>query len=163
MAAVWTTPRTWSVSETLTATLFNQHIRDNLDWLKTPASASATLTSNISTTSTSFVDATGLSVTFTTRGGNVLALAMLTVQASAAETAYFRLNLDGTGTSFLCQQRLASASDVQSVALMWLFSSVSAASHTIKVQYASAAGATVTLNGSGTANMELICSEVGWS
>lgn len=163
MAAVWTTPRTWSVSETLTATLFNQHIRDNLDWLKTPASASATLTSNISTTSTSFVDATGLSVTFTTRGGNVLALAMLTVQASAAETAWFRLNLDGTGTLILCQQRIASASDLQSVALMWLFSSVSAASHTIKVQYTSVGGATVALNGASTANMELICSEVGWS
>jgi len=32
----WTTPRTWSPGETVTASLMNTHIRDNLNVLKTP-------------------------------------------------------------------------------------------------------------------------------
>ncbi len=31
----WTTPRTWNVGETVTATVFNQHVRDNLNVVKT--------------------------------------------------------------------------------------------------------------------------------
>ena len=30
----WTTPRTWAVNEQLTAALMNQHVRDNLSYLK---------------------------------------------------------------------------------------------------------------------------------
>lgn len=162
MPAVWTAPRTWASAEVLTAVLFNQHLRDNLEWLKTPASASATLTSDISTSSTSFVDATGLSVTFTTRGGNVLALCALTVDAASAEVAGFRLDIDGSATAVLAQQATNNAAH-ENVVIAWLFTSVSAASHTIKLQYRSLAGALVRLQGSSIARGVLLCSEVGWS
>lgn len=162
MPAVWTAPHTWANAEVITATLLNQHVRDNFEWLKTPASASAVLTSDISTTSTSFTDATGLSVTFTTTGGSVLALAMLTVDAASSELAVFRYMIDSTPTPQLAITNANNNLD-QCVPLMWLFTSVSAASHTIKVQWRSSGGASIRLNGSSRANCTLICSEVGWS
>jgi hypothetical protein len=34
MTATWTTPRTWTTGEVVTASMLNAHVRDNLDWLK---------------------------------------------------------------------------------------------------------------------------------
>ena len=36
MTPIWSQPRTWLTGELATAALLNQHLRDNLDWLKTP-------------------------------------------------------------------------------------------------------------------------------
>jgi len=47
----WTTPRTWSVAEKVTAALVNAHVKANLDWLGTPPSCrvTASSTANIAT------------------------------------------------------------------------------------------------------------------
>lgn len=36
----WTTPRTWTTGESVTAAILNQHVRDNLAFLKAPTSVS---------------------------------------------------------------------------------------------------------------------------
>lgn len=85
----WTAPKTWA-GDLLTSSDFNTHIRDNLLWLKAPTSGRVTLANAITTTSTSWADATGLSVTMTTNGGNVLVLftAMATHSGGTANNPY---------------------------------------------------------------------------
>lgn len=64
----WTKPRTWSVNEQLTAALMNEQVRDNLSYLDSKTLAKVTQVANApnqSTTSTSFVDVTNSSKTFT--------------------------------------------------------------------------------------------------
>jgi hypothetical protein len=39
MTATWTTPRTWTTGEVVTASMLNTHLRNNLDWLKAHADA----------------------------------------------------------------------------------------------------------------------------
>lgn len=48
----WTTPRTWVAGETVTASLMNTHVRDNLDYLKTQADNSILKTGPIYATAT---------------------------------------------------------------------------------------------------------------
>jgi len=54
----WTTPKTWSVGEVLTAANMNLHLRDNLNFLK-PEVARKTADQGVS--STTYVDVTGFS------------------------------------------------------------------------------------------------------
>src|SRR5688572_3974380 len=72
----WVTPRTWSAGELITASIMNAHVRDQLNALKTPAGGYVFVNegTDLSTTSTSFVDAdaTDLALTFTSGGGDVL-------------------------------------------------------------------------------------------
>jgi hypothetical protein len=56
----WTTPKTWSVGETLTAANFNLHIRDNLNFLKTQTARSI---ADQSVPNTTMTDATGMAFT----------------------------------------------------------------------------------------------------
>ena len=71
----WTQPKTWA-SEPLTSTDMNTHLRDNLEALKDPPSNNYELNeaSNYTTTSTTFVDvdATNLSLTIVTHGGDIM-------------------------------------------------------------------------------------------
>lgn len=95
----------------------------------------AKVTSDVTTTSTSFVDVTGLSVTLTTTGGDLVAF--FTFGASNSTTGRendFRILLDGTsyqGTSMRC-----GAKDLaQSGGIVIRFTGVAAGSHTVKIQW----------------------------
>lgn len=72
----WTTPKTWTTGEPLTAGDLNTHLRDNLEALRQPPTAhyEPDETSDYSTTSGTFVDvdSTNLALTITTNGGDVL-------------------------------------------------------------------------------------------
>jgi hypothetical protein len=69
--SVWYTPKTFYAGTKPTYQEFNKYVRDNLLWLKTrPFDTAAT--GAISTSSTSFVEATNSSLSITTYGGNVL-------------------------------------------------------------------------------------------
>lgn len=61
MPATWTAPRTWATADFGNEVLLNTHLRDNLEWLKTPAAVSSEGVSDISTTSTTAVEMTGMS------------------------------------------------------------------------------------------------------
>lgn len=54
----WTTPRTWADAETVTASIMNTHVRDNLDYLYDPGDW-ATYTPTIANLSTSTYTANG--------------------------------------------------------------------------------------------------------
>jgi len=53
----WTTPRTWSVAEKVTAAIMNAHVKANLDWLGTPPSCRVTASSvaNVTTSTWTLV------------------------------------------------------------------------------------------------------------
>jgi hypothetical protein len=147
----WTSPRTWSTSELVTAAIMNTHVRDNLLALKSPPSGVALLNSNISTTSTSFVDLTGATVTFTTAGGKVLVLfqgTQFVASGSVDETGAYRLLTDGVDSGQLALVRTVSTgsvADYKSVAMMYVSGTLSAGSHTFKVQWKSVGGAQITM------------------
>lgn len=99
MTATFTTPRTWSDAELVTAALLNTHIRDNEDYLLTPNTIYVKNTSatDFTTTSTSYVavDAT-LSVALTTHGGHLLIGATFNCDLSTVGTITFAFDVDGT-------------------------------------------------------------------
>lgn len=83
----WTTPRTWTTGEVVTAAIMNTHVRDNLDDLDRRTTLSGnTIATAETTTSTAYADLTtsGPAVTVTV-GANGRALVAL--YASAANTA----------------------------------------------------------------------------
>lgn len=78
MTPIWTAPRSWTTGEIVTASVMNEHVRDNFEFIKqaleTPFSHSASSTgSGFSTTSTSFVDIhSSFTDTITTTGAPIL-------------------------------------------------------------------------------------------
>ena len=116
MTAIWTQPRSWSVGELTTAALMNQHLRDNLDWLKTPPQGIYTVSTLISITSTTMVDIMS-PITISSAGGAFLVGMQAGLSCSAAAVIVtFDLQVDavsqggatgiaffngtGTGTGF---------------------------------------------------------------
>ena len=97
MTAIWTQPRSWSVGELTTASLMNQHLRDNLDWLKTPPQGIYTAPTSIVITSTSMVDILS-PITITSAGGAFLVGMQACMSCSAAAVAMTcDLQMDGVG------------------------------------------------------------------
>lgn len=74
----WTTPRTWATDELVTASMMNTHVRDNLNHLFGERQwAFASTMSQVSTTSTSYVDVTGLTLNLTPTGSRVQTMAFV--------------------------------------------------------------------------------------
>lgn len=134
----WTGPKTWA-GDLLTSSDFNTHIRDNLLWLKSPTSDSVTLANAITTTSTSFVDATGLTVTMTTSGGNVVVIftAMASHSGGSTQHPFFDLVVDGAsqgGTDGITAKS-STGTVGDNVSFVWVVTGLSSASHTFKIQW----------------------------
>lgn len=164
MTATWTTPRTWVAGELVTAALMNTHIRDNMDWLKTPIAASATWSSNFTTTSASAVDITSATVTLTTNGGGVDVSVLFDTSSSAgAATASFYVVLDGTIFQRIATHTFDNAGYYrQVVAVIHIpAASISAASHTIKLQCLTSGGTLTVYGSSGGTTPRLYVIERG--
>lgn len=87
-----------AVNQQLTSATM-QRIKDNFDFFRTPPKAyyaPSTGAANITTTSTSMVDLTGFSVTFTTQGGHVLV--MFNARANGT-TVRFDIVMDGVSVT----------------------------------------------------------------
>jgi hypothetical protein len=159
----WTSPRTWSTGELVTASIMNTHVRDNLNALKTPPKGKVTLTGNVSTTSTSEVDLTGATTTFTTAGGAVMVFFTCTLsvaQGPVDESAQMYINIDGVDV-FSQRVRLASGgsvADYKPCTMTFASASLSAGSHTVKIRWKSIGGAQVTV-AAATANAHLAAVE----
>ena len=145
MAAIYTTPRTWTAAELVTASIMNTHVRDNLDYLKArPVARFADLDGTIaSTTSTSFVDITGASVSITTSGSSrllILASYYWLINATAA-TGYITAVVDGVNQGdaslginqffFGGTQTLSGTGSI----VFLTSAAVSDGAHTVKLQY----------------------------
>jgi len=94
----WTTPKTWTVDELITAPMLNTHVRDNLGYLFARPAAQSVQTgmASYAITSTSYaaVDSAALKLTLTTASGRVMIGLLATLQGSATLSAGLRVNVD---------------------------------------------------------------------
>jgi hypothetical protein len=100
MPPIWTTPRTWATGELVTAAQLNQHLRDNLDWLKSPVWAQhiGTGTGNYAltpVTNTWTLIHSDFERSLTSLGGRVLIHAACLVNTTATGTTGLSLEIDG--------------------------------------------------------------------
>jgi len=159
----FTTPRTWANGETPDEDDMNTHIRDNMDALKTPPSGVVNFASAITTTSTSFVDLTGASITFTTTGGDVRVSFYVTLRNSSTGWTEFDILLDavseGGSAGIVRSDNEAAVADAV-VGFTRVISGLAAASHTFKIQWRVQSGTSTINSGSQYVN-QFSASEVG--
>jgi hypothetical protein len=130
----WTTPKTWYDNELVTAAMMNQHLRDNLNALKSPAGSHVFLNSVFDTTSTSFVDVPGASITFTSAGGFILVLFSCALACTAGTpTISLATQLDSGTDVVSAEQFIGSTSQIMQVAFTVRYGGVPG-SHTMKVR-----------------------------
>jgi hypothetical protein len=161
MPAIWSSPRSWSVGELVSASLLNSHLRDNLEFLKGPPTALYTLneSSDYNTTSTSFVnvDGTKLSLSITTAGGDVL-IGFCGCVLESAGTLFFDVEVDAVrtgGDDGLCVVTPTTASQRLNASFFKLIQGLSAGVHTFKLQWKVTAGTATLLSGAGTSNGDI--------
>jgi len=153
----WSTPHTWQSGELVTATLLNTHLKDNLDFLKAPPTALYTLNqgSDYTTTSTSFVDvdATNLSLTITTAGGDVLIV--FTGYGGGTSRLYFDILIDGVRMAG--DDGFVSAVNAVNtpVAIVVLKQGLAPGSHTFKLQWKVNSGTGTLYAGAGTSGADV--------
>ena len=134
----WTTPKTWATGELVTAADLNTHLRDNLNFLLSPNFQEAVGSgTDFSTTSTTYADITGMSVTITTAGGNLLVSAFGRFTGSAGANAFLAINLDGTDYE-VNTAATVSGSGLYVCALRRFV--VSAGAHTVKLRLRTESG-----------------------
>lgn len=147
MTATWTANRTWSAGEIVTAAIMNTYVRDNLDWLKTPIDSQAIFSTTFTTTSASYVDVTGATVTLTGNGGGFDVIFVATVSGSSISTATFKILTDSVTTECI-EAVIFAAGELKIITLFKHVAALSAGSHTFKIQATINAG---TLSVYGTA------------
>lgn len=121
-----------------------KYVDDSIAAVET-SSGQTEITTVKSTTNTSYEDISGLTVTITTLGGNVLVMmSSNSIYSLNGGTTYFKAVLDSTSSSESFAQDIAAAQSAGGH-YTWLFTSVAAGSHTIKIQWKTS-GATPKLN-----------------
>jgi len=149
----WTSPRSWSVGELVTAAIMNAHIRDNETFLKTPTeSGKVQFASDFTTTSGTFVDLTGMTTTITTQGGGLDVFLRVTLFNSSPAQTKFELLVDGSITTYLGRFYNGSTTIASTVTFFEHLTAaqVPAGSHTIKVQVNVGGGTTTIYGTTGT-------------
>ncbi|MCZ2095131.1 MAG: hypothetical protein LC121_02455 [Anaerolineae bacterium] len=95
----WTTPKTWTVDELITAPMLNTHVRDNLGYLfARPAAQSAQAGAagyTITGTSYAAVDPANLTLTLATASGRVMIGLLASLSGNATLSAGLRVSVDG--------------------------------------------------------------------
>jgi hypothetical protein len=160
----WTSPHTWSVSELVTSTKLNEQLRDNMLALKDPPTSLYNVNegADYTTTSDTFVDvdATDLSLTIVTGGGDVLVWFYGTVR-NANGGGGVGLNFSVDGTDFAADDGLlvtaSSSTLAENVAFIVLVQGLSAGSHTFNLRYRrnGGAGTAEIFAGAGTSNLDV--------
>lgn len=153
----WTAPRTWSTGELVTAAMMNVHVRDNLLALKSPPGGQALISSDVSTTSTTYVDITGASLTVTTTGGAILLEFNATMYADVAgRVVNIRVVIGSNITATLITQVLGTSSNPEVIHVTYRLVPT-AGSNQCRVQWLTNAG-TITLPGASVVGV-LIATE----
>jgi len=149
---VWSTPKTWSPGELVTAGDLNLHLRDNLNALKTPPTALIRYTPGtpFSTTSTTFVDIhSSLNFNLTTSGGALLiGLTGRVYHNPGTNTdCYFDININGVSEGGANGVYWAVGPNSQQLpfSCTWLTQPLTAGAKTVKVQVKRGGGNTNTV------------------
>lgn len=158
----WTTPYTFVSGDPLTAAQLNV-MQDNLNALKAPPTDtySADEASDWTTSSTSFtaIDGTDLSLSITTTGGDIWVHFHGNIISGAAANVYFQLVLDGTGVvgddGHIAVYSDRTAAPGRPVSFSRLITGVSAATHTILINWKTSASTATLFGGAGTSGGDL--------
>jgi hypothetical protein len=129
----------WTTGDLVLATDLNL-IGNDINWLKAPPAGTASLSSLITMTSTTFATAGGLSVTFTTTGGRVLlGASLIASNNTVGSVCVFTFSVDGVdqgdatfGMNVLQQ---STATYTYPIGLVFLTGALSATSHTFNVRW----------------------------
>ena len=160
----WTTPKTWAVDELVTASMLNTHLRDNLNALKAPPTASVEVddSADYTTTSTTFTDVDAeLELTITSAGGDLMVGFVGTIyHNTAAAYVYFNLALDdvdqaGDDGMFFAQPNKGNTHGDGAISFVYLLRSVSAGEHTITLRWKVSTGTATLFAGAGTSGKDV--------
>jgi hypothetical protein len=161
MPQIWTAPRTWATGELVTAAILNAHVRDNLEFLKSPPTASfiADQNSDYTSTTTSFanVNVTDLALSITSSGGDVL-LGFSGSALISSGSLFFDVDMDGArigGDDGLVAVTSGGASSRMNITFLRLVRNVVAGSHTFKLQWKGTGGTLTLYAGAGTSSGDL--------
>lgn len=161
MTATWTAPRTWATNDLITAALLNQHLRDNLEALKTPPTAHYEMNeaADITLSSTTWADvSTKFNLTITTSGGDILVGFCGAILAPSTGLTYFDIMVDGVAVSgddgmiLIYEPNTAS---IQNASFTRLLTGYGSGSHTIKLRYKRVTANSTLYAGAGTATLDL--------
>jgi len=162
----YTAPTTRSTDDLITSTIWNTDLVDNIAALKDPPSANYELNegSDYTTTSTSFadVDATNLALAVTTTGGDVMVHFHGTFQGNTLGMRIFlNLDVDGSphaaddGIIFWRETTGAGGTTINApISFTRLITGLSAAAHTVKLQWKVSAGTATLYAGAGTSSAD---------
>lgn len=148
----WTTPLTFTAGMVIGATDLNTYIRDNTNYLKTPAfgrtACNPTGVADIRTTSTTWTAVSaGISLTLTTYGGNLHCCFMGWIAQNPALLAF---EVDGTAYTGIHPSGLFKAQNTQGFTVDdWITAVTATGSHVIRPAWRV---------GAGTQTAELVCS-----
>lgn len=148
----WTTPRTWATNELVTAALLNEQLRDNVNHLLEKANSQLVFGSgtNFTTTSTTLVDVTGFSTSFTKISSNsrlIVVLQGTMVFAGGLPVPAVAINVNGTDYDSGCQQSTG--------VVIAMLNGIAAGSYTIKMRMKAVGGGNSIFNG-GTERRMLV-------
>lgn len=157
----WSSVYTWTAGEQLTASKFNTHLRDKQTALKSPAYFVCEVdeASDYTTTSTSFtaVDATDLTATVTTGGGNWLVgfAGQCFYSTGLSGFLTFTVAVDGTnyvGDDGIIQGFGGTAAPVSPASFTYILRSIAAGSRTFQLRWKVSAGTYGMYAGAATSN-----------
>lgn len=142
----WVLPATRATDYLVTAATWNEDVVGNLLWLKDPPTGIATLSTAITTTSTSWTNVTGLSVTLTTSGGTIMVGFTAVTSMSTGTTTHFNIAVDGVDQASSTDGYTYSInSPVNTVSPVILLEGIAAGTHTFQLRWKNNSGATTTL------------------
>lgn len=143
----WFPPKDWTPGETLLESDFDEQFSSNLLFLKTPTQDRISAGTTTNTTSASFVDISGVTITMTTNAYKCNVIFGCTIGLSVAATVVMTLLIDGTSVgdaSWGLQTITRGAASNDAIGFTFPTDVLSAASHTFKMQWKTSAG-TLTL------------------
>jgi len=153
---------TVSPGDTIASATWGNIVKANIEAIKAPPTDHYTVNeaSDYTTTSASFtdIDATDLALTITTTGGDVMIGFHGGFDCSAGANVYVDVDLDGTriGGDDGIHAAAVNATDFYGrISFVWLVTSLSAGSHTFKLQWKTSAGTVKMFAGAGTANADV--------
>lgn len=160
----YTQPTTRNTGDSITASVWNTDLVDNLIAIKNPPTDSyvADEGADWTTTSTSFVDVDGtdLSLTITTTGGDVI-VHFHGVFLMSFNSDIVKLNVSLDGVNVAADDGITGASFYNSasalklpISFTRLITGVSAGSHTFKLRWKVAANSVTLYAGAGTTNFD---------
>ncbi len=162
MPAIWSSPRSWSTGELVSASLMNTHVRDNLEFLKGPPTDQdvVNLGADITAAVTSFadLDATNLDIQITSAGGDIMiGFSGSIINSTPTSCMFDVIEVGGSrigGDDGLFVVTPSTATQRLPVNFVVLLTGIAAGVHRYRIQQRSVSGTTTLHAGAGTANSD---------